>query len=249
MKALIIWGFVLSALGCGKLAENSPSAQEIVDRSIEASGGHRYTSSNIAFFFRDMKYVMEQTPEGRTLKRIKITDTTRVTDIRKHDGFVRQVDGQTVEVPDSMATRYSNSINSVHYFAYLPFGLNDEAVNKELLGEVKIGSRDYYKVRVTFDKLGGGKDYEDIYVYWFDKKTFKPDYLAYEFEVDGGGLRFRKAYNERYVGGIRFVDYENYDVKTGPRPSQLDSLYKAGALELLSKIELTEITVNPDSYN
>ena len=47
-------------------------------------------------------------------------------------------------------------------------------------------------------------------MYWFNKETFKPDYLAYDFHTDGGGVRFRKAYNERYVDGIRFVDYENY---------------------------------------
>jgi hypothetical protein len=249
MKEITLLCCFLFAVACRETVQNSPGAQEIVDRSIRVSGGDRYTESRISFSFRDLEYVLEPGPAGRVLKRINNTDTARVTDIRKRDGFERLIDGNAVEVPDSMASRYSNSINSVHYFAYLPFGLNDAAVNKELLGEVTIGGQDYYEVKITFDRQGGGKDYEDVYVYWFNKATYKPDYLAYEFDVDGGGLRFRKAYNERYIGGIRFVDYENYQAETGPRPDQLDSLYVAGELELLSRIELNEIAVNPGSYN
>lgn len=225
------------------------SAQDIVDRSIAVCGGDLYMKSNISFSFRGMKYVLEPSQGGRTMKRIKITDTSRIEDIRRGSDFSRLINGHPQEVPDSMASRYSNSINSVHYFAYLPFGLNDAAVNKELLGLVTVEGQEYYKVRVTFDEEGGGKDYEDVFVYWFNRKTFKPDFLAYEFITDGGGLRFRKAYNERYIGGIRFVDYENYQSKTGPLPVQLDSLYLAGTLRLLSKIELKNVTVNPGSYN
>jgi hypothetical protein len=154
-----------------------------------------------------------------------------------------------VAVPDSMARKYSNSINSVHYFAYLPFGLNDAAVNKRLLGEIEINGNMYYKLEVTFDQEGGGKDYEDVYIYWINKKTLKPDYLAYEFHVDGGGVRFREAYNERYINGIRFVDYRNYEPLDQVSVRETDSLFTAGKLLLLSHIELGDIEVNPGSYN
>lgn len=92
-----------------------------------------------------------------------------------------------------MALKYYNSVNSVHYFAYLPQGLNDKAVQKELLGEVVLKGEPYYKVRVTFAQEGGGNDYEDVFIYWFHKQKFTMDYLAYEFHVDGGGMRFREA--------------------------------------------------------
>ena len=62
-------------------------------------------------------------------------------------------------------------------------------------------------------------------------------------------MRFREAYNERRVGGIRFVDYRNFKYE-GPLPvTSLDSLYMAGHLEALSEIELEDIEVIPDSYN
>ncbi|NNJ88175.1 MAG: deoxyribose-phosphate aldolase, partial [Eudoraea sp.] len=123
------------------------------------------------------------------------------------------------------------------------------AVQKELLGKNQIKGKDYYKIKVTFDQQGGGNDYEDVYLYWIDQKTYKPTYLAYEFHVNGGGLRFREAYNERYVEGIRFVDYYNYKPKGEARITRLDALYENGELELLSDIELENIVVSPGNYN
>lgn len=219
------------------------AAQEIVDKSIEVCGGEAYRTSNISFDFRDKSYVLDVTGGKRVMKRITTTDSSVVVDIKRGSDFKRIVNDSLVVVPDTMAIKYANAINSVHYFAYLPYGLNDRAVNKELLGEVKIKDRKYHKVKVTFDKEGGGDDFDDIYVYWFNTDTMKPDYLAYEFHVDGGGMRFREAYNERFVGGIRFVDYINYKTKDRSVPIyKIDSLYLAGSLEELSKIELKNIT-------
>ena len=74
------------------------------------------------------------------------------------------VNDSIVQVPDSMAHKYANSINSVHYFAYLPFGLNDAAVNKKLLGETTIRAQDYYLIQVTFDQKNGGDDYDGRFI-------------------------------------------------------------------------------------
>ncbi len=74
--------------------------------------------------------------------------------------------------------------------------------------------------------------------------------MAYEFQVNGGGQRFRKAFNERKVGGIRFVDYQNYkNTQLDHHVHDIDKLYESGTLELLSEIRLEEITVNPGNYN
>lgn len=68
--------------------------------------------------------------------------------------------------------------------------------------------------------------------------------MAYSFTVNGGGNRFRIAYNERYVNGIRFVDYKNYKTIDNKYPIQdIDKLYNTKELELLSKIELKDIKV------
>ena len=154
-----------------------------------------------------------------------------------------------VDLHDTLATSYGNSVNSVHYFAYLPYGLNDPAVNKKLLGETQLAGKKYYKVEVTFNEEDGGEDFEDIYIYWINKETFRPDYLAYEFSINGGGARFREAFNERIINGIRFVDYKNYKAADNISVYNLEALFKSKELELLSTIRLEDISVNPDNCN
>ena len=82
-------------------------------------------------------------------------------------------------------------------------------------------------------------------MYWFNKQSFTVDYLAYEFHVDGGGIRLREAINPRMVNGIRFVDYKNYKPKEKVAISSIEALFKADKLELLSEIVLTDIEVTP----
>ncbi len=236
-------------IGCRNKNSDNIAVQDIVNKSIEVSGGNLYSSCSISFTLRDIRYELENSTGSKILKRIVNNDSTTVLDVLKHNSFQRYINGNPVIVADSMATKYSNSINSVHYFAYLPYGLNDPAVNKKLLGETQIGDRQYYKVEVTFDKKDGGEDFDDIYIYWFNKETFKPDYLAYEFNVDGGGTRFREAFNERIINGIRFVDYNNYKAAANISVYELEALFKTKELELLSTISLEDIEVNPDNYN
>ena len=240
---------VLLALVCFVSCLNQPkkpmTAQEIVDRAIEVSGGKLYDSNTVSFNFRNKTYETSQVNGSKILKRIDRTDSLKITDVLSNNDFQRFVNDSLISLPDTLANRYANSVNSVHYFVRLPLGLNDRAVKKELLGETIIKNKNYYKVKVTFDQEGGGDDYEDVYLYWFNKETFKPDYLAYEFHVNGGGIRFREAYNERYVNGVRFVDYNNYKPKEKEVDFfAVDSLFEMGKLELLSKIELKDISVD-----
>ena len=63
---------------------------------------------------------------------------------------------------------------------------------------------------MRFTEEDGGKDFEDVFLYWFDEQTFSMDYLAYSYITDGGGVRFREAFNKSEIGGIVFQDYINY---------------------------------------
>ncbi|MCK0191806.1 DUF6503 family protein [Arenibacter sp. F20364] len=239
---------VFLIISCKDRSASAISVQEIVDKSIMVSGGEKYRNNDIFYKFRDFQYASEWKDGVRILKRIRTTDSTKVVDVKGIHNFERFVNDSLVPLKDSIANLYANSVNSVHYFAHLPYGLNDPAVNKELLGEVTVKDKEYFKVKVTFDQKGGGKDYEDIYLYWFNKETFKPDYLGYKFYVDGGGIRFRAAYNERYLGGIRFVDYENYEASIEDSSIyEVDRLYEKNELKLLSKIELEDISVKPSN--
>lgn len=226
------------------------TAQEIVDKSIEATGGQLFENRTVSFDFRDRHYISEMKGKKKTLTRILKNDTIHLRDVRTIDGLKRFVSDSLVTLSDSLANVYANSVNSVHYFSKLPYGLNDPAVKKEKIGEITIDQKPYYKVKVTFEQAGGGDDFDDTYIYWINKNTFIPDYLGYSFHVNGGGTRFRVAYNERIINGIRFVDYENLKPKNSNASIfDADSLYLNGGLELLSKIELKNIKVSPDSYN
>tara|TARA_R110000868_G_scaffold4211_15_gene26780 strand:- start:18953 stop:19693 length:741 start_codon:yes stop_codon:yes gene_type:complete len=242
MKNLYVFLAIVLLVSCKESVKKVLDADEIVNKAIEVCGGDLYEFSVISFKFRDKEYISEN--RGTILKRIFKSDSLNYIDIKTNTDFQRYIDDTPVSVSDSVAALYSNSVNSVHYFAQLPYRLNDKAVHKELIKEQIIANKSYYLVKVTFDKNGGGNDFDDTYLYWLNKETFKPDYLAYDFHTDGGGLRFREAYNERYVEGIRFVDYKNYKPKDSLATlEQVADLFIKNQLELLSEINLENITV------
>lgn len=251
MKNFVVVFLILITVSCKDTVENKLSAQEIIDKSIAVSGGvDLYENSQIAFNFRGRDYISEVEGKRKTLKRMQKNDTVNLLDVLSSSGFERYQNDTLLTLHDTIARKYSNSVNSVHYFSKLPYGLNDIAVNKELLTETEIKGKPYYRVKITFNQESGGDDFDDTYIYFFNKHTFKPDYLAYDFHVNGGGMRFREAYNERYVNGIRFVDYNNMKpIDGGVSVLQVDSLFNTNRLELLSKIELKNVRVTSDSYN
>lgn len=220
-------------------------SQEIIDQSIAISGGERYQRAMIQFDFRDKKYILKREDGEVEMSRASYEDKTVILDLLKNGAFQRFKNDTLVEVPDSMALKYTESINSVIYFAILPFPLNDPAVKKEYLLLKELNGEYYHKVRITFSEEEGGVDFQDVYVYWINASTYNVDFLAYSFKVNGGGYRFREAYNERLIGGIRFVDYINYKPTEDPLSvDKLDELFLNGKLKELSKIELENISVS-----
>ena len=221
-------------------------AKEIINRSIEASGGKKYDSATITFNFRDKHYKSTRKNGQFQLERHEEDSLgNKIIDKLTNNDFSRTQNEKPVNLPDSTASAYSNSVNSVHYFVQLPYGLNGDAVNKDLLGKDSIKGKEYYEIKVSFNQDGGGTDYEDEYLYWINTNTFTVDYLAYSYHVNEGGIRFREAFNERIINGIRFVDYKNYaeDDLSTPLES-LDELYEAGELELFSEIITEDVEVN-----
>lgn len=222
-----------------------PTAQEIVDRAIIAAGGDQIAAASIHFKFRDYFYRAKRHSGLRTLERCTDRECQEQRDVIKEDGaFVRFRESAPTITPDSMKGRYANSVNSVHYFSVLPYGLNDTAVSKSLMEKTTVKGEPYYKIKVTFAQENGGTDFQDEYLYWIHQATYAVDYLAYNYQTSEGGTRFREAYNERVINGIRFVDYRNYKPDTQYPPlDQLDSLFEKNKLDLLSTIELEELSV------
>ena len=243
MKHLLLI-FTLLLLASCQEEKQQFSADEIINKTIAEAGGDNYKKATIEFKFRENKYKSVRNGGEFLLERQMNDSANVIRDVISNTGYKRFLNDSLVTVPDSMMVKFSGSVNSVHYFAHLPYGLNDKAVNKKLVGDAEINGMPYYQLKVTFSQDGGGKDHHDEFLYWIHKENFTIDYLAYKFHVDEGGLRFREAYNPRIIEGIRFVDYKNYtqnDFDTDL--CQLDELFENGELKLLSTIKTEDVQV------
>ncbi|MGB7787056.1 MAG: DUF6503 family protein [Salinimicrobium sp.] len=238
MKNAIFALFLILFISCN---EKIPTTKEaaIMEKVIDVAGGENYEDARIEFVFRESFYTSERKGGKFEFTRTRKDSLGQeVKDIMDNDKVKRFINGKEVALTDSLASAIGESVNSVHYFVQLPYGLNGDAVEKELVGEDEINGKKYYELKVTFEEEGGGKDHEDIYMYWIEKKDYTIDYMAYRFFVNDGGIRFRVAVNPRVLQGLRFVDYENYKTDDLSTPLQLlDDLYLQGKLTKVSHIE------------
>jgi hypothetical protein len=237
--------FLILAFAFWSCTTSLTDPQQIIDKAIVASGGEKYTNSTIEFDFRDRHYSAGRDGGKFSYERIFKDSTRTIHDYVSNDGFKREIAGVAVEVADSMKVKYTSSTNSVIYFALLPYGLNDPAVQKKFLGETIMDDKAYYKIEVSFRQAGGGEDFQDMFNYWISKDDFNIGFLSYSFsESDEINSRLRKGYNPRRIENVLFLDYINYKPKDNKvRFDQLEELYEKGELEELSKIELQNISV------
>ncbi len=232
--------FLLVLLISCKPSETKLTVQQIIDKTIVYSGADKVSNSEVSFQFRDKEY----TAVREAGKFILTRNFDSIKDILDNNGFERYINGQPFSVNDGFISKYSNSINSVHYFSVLPFGLNDKAVNKKLLKPSAIKGKEYYKVEITFSENGGGEDFEDVFIYWIGKEDFLIDYLAYSYHTNGGGKRFRVLKEQCVKNGIRFVDYHNYKPLTKEITlSNIDKAFEENQLKKVSEIVLKDIEV------
>ena len=239
---LLVALFQLVFISCTE-EKKSFTAQEIIDKAIASSGGEIIANSTISFQFRDKNYTAKR--EGGNFMLTRSFDS--IQDILTNDSFKRFINGKVIGLNDSIADNYRSSVNSVHYFSVLPFGLNDTAVKKKLLGTKKIKNSEYYKLEIRFAEEGGGEDFNDIFIYWVNKETFYVDYLAYQYFTNGGGFRFRQLKEQCIINGVRFVDYINFKPsKSIDNIQKIDDYYINKDIEKVSEIVLRNIKVIPN---
>lgn len=241
MPLLIALSLSLAA-GC---APPDP-AQRAVDRAMDAHGGERLDEGQVTFTFRGQEFRMVRSG-GRFLYERSRTDTLghRIREWMDNEGTGREVDGVPERLDDQERARIETGVHSVVYFGFLPFRLQDPAVRLRDLGRAELEGREYRKVEVTFEEDGGGSDWEDRFVYWFDEGEGTLDYLAYRYHRDGGGTRFRRAVNRRWVNDVIVQDYQNFR-PLGPIDdiADFDRLLEAGELELVSMVELEDVEIS-----
>lgn len=224
------------------------TSEEIIDKAIEYSGKSKLNKNVLKFTFRDYKY--EATPTCDGFKFERISKEQPIRDVLTNGDLTRYYNDSIVKLADTTAFDYYESVNSVHYFTQLPLRLKDDAVNLSNLGKEDIEDKTYHKIEVKFSEDGGGVDFEDIYIYWFDVEDFSMDYLAYSFIVNEGGLRFRKAINRRTIDSVVFQDYENYKPKVkSNKLEDIGKMFENDELQLLSLIQNKDIELTPIELN
>ena len=227
--------------------DSRTEAEKIVDESIAAHGGDAFSNSLIEFDFRNTHYTIFKTESEFEYIREFSDSTGNVKDVLNNVGFLRTVNDTKIDTLDQeWIGKYSRSVNSVAYFAFLPYGLNDSSVIKEYLGETTLKGKTYDLIKVTFQQEGGGDDFDDEFLYWIGKDDKFIDYIAYSYNTDGGGVRLRAVTDVIEVGGIRFQNYLNFKPEDkNTSVEKMQDLYVSGDLELLSEIILENIEVRP----
>jgi hypothetical protein len=224
--------------------EANRQARAIIGEAIVADGLEGMDEAAFAFRFRDKEYRYQQTNGIYTYERWWTDSTTNVVtrDVLDNDGLVRYTDGQVADITEKKRKAYSNSVNSVIYFAFMPWVLGDPAVIPTYLGRDTIKGEVLDQIEIAFAKDNGGEDAEDEYMYWFAPDTRQLKYLAYS-HPGGKAPRLREAHNERRVAGVLVRDYHNYNTPGNKARfiKALPATFNAGELNLLSEINLEEM--------
>lgn len=226
-------------------------ADSIVQAAIAAHGGDVLERAVVTFDFRGIDFHVERNGGQYRYERT-YTDSLghSVREVLTNDSLYRVVGDERVALTADERDAVRVDINSVPYFALLPYNLQDPAVQSAYSGVDTLDGTPYHRIRVTFQQEGGGQDWQDVFMYWFAQDDLSMDYLAYAYGFgpdEEYGTRFREAYDVRTIEGVRFADYRNYST---PGDSLRDLTrypdYFAGdSLELISRVETDSVQVQP----
>lgn len=245
-------GMLLVLVGItGCRPSNPPEAKEILWQARKAHGSEMLKRAIVRFVFRGKSFEVRRF-DGLFLYKRRYTDAAgTVEETLSNSGITQSINGKPQLLDEKVKAKIETDLNSVVYFALLPFNLADEAVQSEYLGQAEIAGEPYHKIEVRFTPSNGGKDWQDRYIYWFHQSSGTMDYLAYYYHTNETGSRFRKAVRVRDRLGVRFADYENYaDTENTDQKIREDLVsfpvrFEQGRLRLLSEVNLEEISVVP----
>ncbi len=234
----------------GAAPEAQTEAQALINEAIAAHGMGTLDNAVVEFDFRDAHFTVRR-QEGQFRYARAYTDSTgaAVLEVLTNDSLYRTTNGERQDLSESERRGVETAVNSVVYFALLPYFLSDPAVRAQMLPADTIAGQPYRAVEVTFQEEGGGRDWEDRFVYWLHPERRTVDYLAYYYHTDETGTRFREAVGARAVNGVRFQDYLNFtadpDTLGPPGLERFVERKAAGDLKEVSEIRLENVQVRP----
>lgn len=233
----------------GRTAASIPSSvPEIVSRSIEFHGGETFagSESSLRICSKSGCFKVAARINGG-LYELEAEGLVR-GELRKvwisNDSVRLWLDGEERPVAEDAAQPLRNWVMSRVYFIYLPFRLRDPSVVHEDLGLEVWDDRPLRKVKVSFVP-GSSAGAEDEFLYWFDPETARLEQFAYSFAENDGGLRFRRAFNYRRVGGLLFFDQLNLGIDGEDADLADIDPGTVATWKTLSTVTLRDIEVSP----
>ena len=247
----------LTLAACTAEAPTGPTgdadAVALVHAARAAHGSDRLDGRTLHFTFRGTPFTTwRDGPRFRYTRTLTDDAGRTVVQTVDNDGVHQTIDGR--EAPfasDAERAAAETAVNSVAYFALLPASLTDPSVRVRSLGRDTVAGHPRDAVEVTFAQEGGGRDWEDRYVYWLHPERHTVDYLAYTYHVTPGdtaraatGHRFRRVTGTQTVGGVRFQDYENLSADSLARLEEYPAALAAGRLFPVSTIRTEAVRLD-----
>jgi hypothetical protein len=211
----LLWTVATSSAASTSAWAEKVERLEIVDRAIEYHGGAAFTSSEIRFELcskSGCSTVRTRVDGGLFDHEVSARVSAGERRVRvTNDSVELTENGEPRPVAAEREQELRDWVMARIYFALLPFRLDDPSVYKQDLGLEEWDGRRLHKVKVTFTP-GSSTHARDEYLYWFDPASGRLEQFAYSYATDGGGLRFRRTFDHRTIGGIHFFDQQNYGV-------------------------------------
>ena len=247
----LVVSMTLSLLMTGQVATGAEPVERlpIVDRAIAHHGGDNYRSSSTSLELCSKSgcFDIEAEVDGDQFA-YEVSGTIRGERrrVRTTNSEVLWwgADGESLEVSSGDESGLRDFVMQRVYFPFLPYRLNDPSVFKTDLGLESWGDRELHKVKVTFTP-GSSTDADDEYLYWFDPQSGQLAQFAYSFAGNPGGLRLRRAFNFRRIGGMLFFDAENLGVDGEDLSIDLIDPAFAETMPTVSVVEIRKIRVRP----
>lgn len=238
---LLLTFFVIFVTSCAPV----PDANQVIKDAVSAHGGKDFDNLEVTFDFRGTPYRL--TKDGGKFRYERVRNDTsgsKILEGMDNNGAYKLINGIEQSITSREDSLLKYSINAVRYFAVLPLQLINKAVIPRYIGSSEILGKDYHKIEITLKSDGGGSDYQDRYIFWFEQNTYMMDYFAYYYHVNGGGSRFRKVVNTRNFNGILLSDQINFtSEKISTNIEDYDKELLAGNLKEVSQIKLENLKV------
>ncbi|MGB5659540.1 MAG: DUF6503 family protein [Thermoanaerobaculia bacterium] len=246
VAGLCVFASVMQGWELAESVQVGSARLDVVDRAIEYHGGDRYLDNRTSLEVCSKSGCYEVSAAvqaGRYEYRVRGPYRGGVREaLVSNDRVLHwQDDSEMYVSPEGDAALRDWAMARV-YFCFLPYRLNDDSVLKEDLGPEKWSGRDLHKVKVTFVP-GTSTDAGDEFLYWFDPATGRLEQFAYSFVGSPGGLRFRKLYNFRRIGGLLFFDQENWGAAGDGLTVEMINPDFVATMEKVSTVELRNIQV------